>query len=346
MVEYFIQTELEYAHEREASLALAQMMRRTFSASERFYLLAVNVRFWRAQADVMVLMSNALVLIELKACDEPVYGRAHGAWHIIGGGAHLRGGSYDNPYQQVSATRQALIKYLDRNRGRFLIGDRAREMKSRWGQVSAAIVFSPRLHQNSDIVLPPESRAWLGIMGLNEVADFLFSRFSPQLDLHPQELRKLATDVLGCKPWAEIETLLAPAPNYGRLWALDEEGRHTYTFPILSEATIGRSRDNNLVIPARYSRTSRHHARLSLVGDSVWLHDQNSTHGTFVNGVQVLPGQARALYEGDIISLGGLDQGSVWQLRFDRRPNLDETTGVTIDNTRLTDDKGEKRPGA
>jgi hypothetical protein len=333
MVEYFIQTKLEHAHEREASLAMAQMMHRAFGASERFYLLAANVRFWRAQADVLVLMSNAIVLIELKSCDEPVYGRAHGAWHITSsGGARLRGGSYDNPYQQVSATRQALIKYLDRNRSRFLIGDRAQEMKGRWGQVSAAIVFSPRLHQGSDIVIPPESRAWLGIVGLNEVVELLFSRFSPQLDLRPQELRKLATEVLGCQRWAEIETLLAPVPNYGRLWALDEEGRPTYTFPITGEARIGRSRDNSLVIPTRFSRTSRHHACLSLVGEAVWLHDDGSTHGTFVNGEPVLPGQARALCEGDTISLGGLDQGGVWRLRFDHRLHSDITTDVTIDD--------------
>ncbi|MBN1890355.1 MAG: FHA domain-containing protein [Thermoflexales bacterium] len=331
MVEYFIQNELEHTHEREASLALAQLMRRAFGASERFYLLAANVRFWHAQADVLVLMSNALVSIELKSCGEAVYGRAHGTWHITGsGGARLRGGSYDNPYQQVSATRQALIKYVDRNRSRFLIADRAREMKGHWGQVSAAIVFSPRLHPDSDIVIPPESRTWLGIMGLNEVAEFLFSRFSLQLDLRPQELRKLATEVLGCQPWGEIETLLAPTPNYGRLWALDEEGRLSYTFPIPGEASIGRSRDNSLVIPARFSRTSRHHARLSLVGETVWLHDEGSTHGTFVNGEPVVPGQARSLREGDAISLGGLNQGGIWRLRFDRHLHLDTTTDATV----------------
>lgn len=49
--------------------------------------------------------------------------------------------------------------------------------------------------------------------------------------------------------------------------------------------TIGRSRDNDLVIS--HPQVSRHHARLQHVGQRFLLSDLNSTHGTFVNGRRI-----------------------------------------------------------
>ena len=329
-VEYFVQSRSQYAHEEQALLKLAQLMQRAFGASDRFYLLAANVRFWRAQVDALVLTPRAIVLIEIKSCGDPVYGRARGSWHVTSSGDRIRGGSHNNPYQQVVATRETLIKYLDRNRRRFLAETRAGEMAKRWGHVSVAILFSPHLHPDSDIVVPPESRAWLSVTGLNEAAEFLFSRFSPQLDLRPQELRLLAAQALHCQPWHDIETLLPPVVGYGHLWLLDENGRRTYAFPIVDEASIGRSRDNGLVIPKRFGRTSRHHACLRVTGDEIWLVDNDSTHGTFVNRDPILPGQAHPLRHGDRISLGDAGHPGTCQLRFERRPRTDTVTASTV----------------
>lgn len=329
-VEYFIQGQPQYAHEEQAILKLAQLIQRTFAASDRFYLLAANVRFWRAQADALVLAPHAITLIELKSCSDPIYGRARGSWYVVPGGDRIRGGSHDNPYQQVAATRETLIKYLDRNRRRFLAGDRAREMAGQWGHVSAALVFSPLMQPDSDIVVPPESRAWLGIVGLNEVSEFLFSRFSPQLDLRPQELRLLATEALNCRPWTDVEALLPPVLSYGHLWLLDEAGRRTWAFPVVDEATIGRSRDNALVVPRRFARTSRNHALLRVVGDTAWVHDDGSTHGTFVNGERVAPGQGRPLQDGDCVTLGDVDHPAACRLHFRRQERLDTATESTV----------------
>ena len=77
-VEYFVQSRPQYAHEEQAILTLAQLMQRAFGASDRFYLLAANVRFWRAQADALVLTPHAIVLVEIKSCGNPIYGRARG----------------------------------------------------------------------------------------------------------------------------------------------------------------------------------------------------------------------------------------------------------------------------
>lgn len=329
-VEYFIQSRPQYAHEEQAVLKLAQLMQRAFGTSDRFYLLAVNVRFWRAQADALVLTPHAIALVEIKSCGDPVYGRARGSWHVTASGDRIPGGSYSNPYQQVAATRGTLIKYLDRNRRRFLTDARAGAMEKRWGHVSAALVFSPHFHPDSDVVVPPESRAWLGVTGLNEVAEFLFSRFSPQIDLRPQELRLLAVKALHCHSWTDVEALLPPAAGHGHLCLLDEAGRRTYAFPVIDEATIGRSRDNTLVVPKRFSHTSRRHARLRIVGDTVWLEDDESTHGTFVNGEPVIPGHGRPLHDGNHIALGDVEHPSTCHLRFERQARADTVTEPTV----------------
>jgi hypothetical protein len=324
-VELYLRGQPQYAQEREALLALIQSMGRAFSAADDLYLLAANVSLWRqAQVDALVLMQRAIVLLEFKSCAAPVYGRADSGWHILPDGEKIRGGNHLNPYRQIVAAREMLIKYLDRNRHRFLSSDRARETDGKWGQISAAIVFYPQLPRDSDIILPSESRAWLGIIGLNEVVEFLFTRGSPQINLHDHELRCLAIEVLKCQPWSEIESLLTPATIHGYLWMLDGEGKRTYALPITEGVTIGRSRDNGLVVPRRFGRTSRHHARLEVVGDTVWLYDAGSTHGTSINRQPLAPNQGHLLQEGDSIILGRPGYADACPLRFERRADVEK----------------------
>jgi hypothetical protein len=324
-VEYYLQDEPEHSHEREAILAIARSLR-SLVGPDHFYLLAANVRFWRrVQVDALALAAHAVVILELKAYGEPIYGHADDAWQVMPSGDKVHAGSYLNPYRQVAAKREALIKYLDRNRRRFLTGDRIRQLDGRWGHVSAAIVFSPFYHPDSYIVTPPESKPWLGIKGLNEIADFLFTRSSRQLDLRPEEMHRLAREAFGCKPWAGIHGLLQAVPSYGHLWLLDAEGNQTYAFPVVDGTTIGRSRDNDLVVPERSDRTSRHHARLAVVEGTIWLHDVRSERkpvGTFINNEPVAPGQKRPLHDGDHVTLGSFGHPDSCQLQFDGRTNI------------------------
>lgn len=329
-VEFYLHQTPQHAHELDALLNLAQSLRQAFAAAEAFYLLAANVRFWGTQADAVLLGSQAIVLLELKACHDPIRGDAQSPWQTMPQGITLHGGSRVNPYQQVTATREALMKYLDRNRRRFLEGSRVKEAAHHWGQISAAIAIAPFLHPASEIVLPPESRAWLRVVGLNEVVGFLFARISPQIDLLPQEMRRIA-ETLGCRRWIEIETLLPPIVSYGHLWLLDEAGQRTYAFPIVDAATLGRSRDRSLVVPRQFSRTSGHHASLHLVGDTVWLHDDGSTNGTFVNDQRVLA-VGCVLEDGAQIWLGDVGHPETCHLRFERQLS----PGHTADSTAIT----------
>jgi hypothetical protein len=330
-VEFYIHSQPQYSHELEALVELAQLMRHAFAASEQTYVLATNVHVWNIQADALVFAPHAIVLIEMKSCADPVRGDINGPWQTVPSGATIHGGSHMNPYHQVVAARRSLIKYLDRNRRRFLDSARAQETAKRWGHVSAAIAFSPFLHPDSKITQPSASRAWLRVLGLNEVANFLFSRVWPQIDLQPEEMRRLA-ETTGCKHWMEIDRLLPPVVSYGHLWMLDQTGNRAYAFPVVDAATIGRSRNRSLVVPRQFEGTSRHHAYLRVVGDTVWIYndDEHSRHETFVNDESVPSGKGRPLYDGVRISLGILGHPNVCRLQFDRRLRREDADTTTV----------------
>ncbi|KAB8145084.1 DUF2662 domain-containing protein [Chloroflexia bacterium SDU3-3] len=66
--------------------------------------------------------------------------------------------------------------------------------------------------------------------------------------------------------------------------------------------TIGRGLNNDIILED--TRVSRHHAQLRYRSRRFWVADIGSTNGTFVNGEAV---EERALNDGDVISLGGLE---------------------------------------
>jgi hypothetical protein len=65
--------------------------------------------------------------------------------------------------------------------------------------------------------------------------------------------------------------------------------------------TIGRADDNTLALNGD-EYASSHHARVEAQRDGVWVHDLDSTNGTFVNGEQI-QGRKR-LHEGDTLRIG------------------------------------------
>ena len=78
-------------------------------------------------------------------------------------------------------------------------------------------------------------------------------------------------------------------------------GRHV--IPLEStQLTVGRGLNNDIIVED--TRVSRHHAQLRYRARRFWVSGLGSTNGTFVNGEQI---EEKALRDGDIISLGGLE---------------------------------------
>ncbi len=83
------------------------------------------------------------------------------------------------------------------------------------------------------------------------------------------------------------------------LYSADNAGfQEGNEIPISNKITIGRSPQNNLVLPA--SSVSSFHARITYSDGRYTLEDLNSTNGTYVNGVIV---NKRILQPGDEIRI-------------------------------------------
>ena len=72
-------------------------------------------------------------------------------------------------------------------------------------------------------------------------------------------------------------------------------------YPIVGLTRIGR--DADCLIRFTDAAISRRHASLWVVQDALWLNDENSTGGVFVNDRRLTPGQAQQLYPGDRVRL-------------------------------------------
>jgi pSer/pThr/pTyr-binding forkhead associated (FHA) protein len=106
----------------------------------------------------------------------------------------------------------------------------------------------------------------------------------------PQQARGApAADVARQRP-AELVVVTSPVLSPGARF-------ETGAVPI----TIGRAADNALALDGD-EYASGHHARVELHRDGVWVHDLDSTNGTFVNGERV-EGRRRLL-PGDDLQVG------------------------------------------
>src|SRR5579872_7158466 len=94
-------------------------------------------------------------------------------------------------------------------------------------------------------------------------------------------------------------TTTAPALKYS-----DLDGEHC--FALMAERTsIGRSPDQDLVLKEAF--VSRRHALITRQDGKFEVVDQNSSHGTFLNGERI---QRVALKSGDCLQFGSLNAAS------------------------------------
>lgn len=74
-----------------------------------------------------------------------------------------------------------------------------------------------------------------------------------------------------------------------------------------TQRIIGRDPHCEIVIPREFRSVSRHHAAFGLQRQGLWIEDLNSTGGTEVNGVPLVPKRNCQLVFGDRLRLAGLE---------------------------------------
>jgi len=82
-------------------------------------------------------------------------------------------------------------------------------------------------------------------------------------------------------------------------WLVTGDGTRV---PVEEPVTVGRGDDNTIVL-SQDRQVSRHHARVSVAGDSLRLEDLGSANGTFLNGERVK--DAQTIGPGDEVRIGG-----------------------------------------
>lgn len=72
--------------------------------------------------------------------------------------------------------------------------------------------------------------------------------------------------------------------------------------PVVTKITIGRDKDNDIVLPN--PMISRFHAEIQKIKDDYFIHDLDSSNGTFVNKEKVPQGKYVKLSADDSIMIG------------------------------------------
>jgi len=208
-VECWIGQEFEQAHEMRAFRMVLQQLVEHFSQPGELICLLANFYCNGADIDLAVIKERAVILIELKECDQAVSGSPNGEWRIQNG-AILNQGRL-NPYQQVRQYRYALMNYLSAQRSAFLPEQKARQVS--FEHVAALVVFSPNLAPGSRFEIPPRDRKWFGVFGLDKLWEEIKDRRSDQIHLDQGSIRKFAAQVLNLKRVDVQQYLGVPEPE-------------------------------------------------------------------------------------------------------------------------------------
>lgn len=73
---------------------------------------------------------------------------------------------------------------------------------------------------------------------------------------------------------------------------------------LVAKITIGRETDNDVIVDNKLA--SRHHAMIQKIKNAYFLKDENSTNGTFLNGVRIPKDKYVKLSPGDKITIGNM----------------------------------------
>ena len=107
------------------------------------------------------------------------------------------------------------------------------------------------------------------------------------------------------------ETIVTDSPVGRHLDSLGESKPASYLMfnkkkvELVAKITIGRESDNDVIVDNKLA--SRHHALIQKIKNAYFIKDQESTNGTFVNGIRIPAGKYVKLNPGDKITIGNMN---------------------------------------
>jgi hypothetical protein len=334
----------EYSHEMRTTLGIIRRLWSSFHHHPVYYAVAANLE--SPSADLLVFSERGIGVLELKHYYGRVTCRSDGSWYAgpIKMQSGVPGKGFRNPHEQVQGYAEEIRaqlmkpplwkepwlpgKAIDWPTFKFHtavcfthpdaeINDFSEYLRRRCRPVTLP-------WEDFSVFKPDDVSGWVASLRF-EVGGTREGGFTRHR-LHPMKIDRILTHLLDLSEWKEMADLIPHAEPYGVL-NLVEEDDHNQLF-VLEEDDLMLGRDvitSDILIPDRFLSVSRAHARITRTMRGVHIEDLSSTNGTYVNGTRVT--RKRQLNDGDIITLGGAEQGrTVCQLQFSFR--LDEITGL------------------
>lgn len=323
-VEFFFCQDIEYTSERRAFYRTAKLLHRKFAADPRYFALAGNVTIPGTdlpQVDAILFSESLVAIIDFKNCGDPIQipENEKATWYAVNSAGQkymVRGGKAKNPRIQARKTHYAWGIHLQKMATGFLSPERARQLSDYWKHMKGWILFEPRLHpDNRTIPKTRKDALWLSFAGVDEIIALWYAQKS-QLRLTPPEIRRVITDVLQADQHSEFDTVFEK--TLGHLLVPDADDR-ILRYPVsrFDTVSIGRSGNCDIHIPRRYSNVSGNHARLITGLESVRIVDDDSTNGTFIDGMPVNRSSTGTLLAPNAtVSLGNPSQNRHCDIQF------------------------------
>ena len=107
------------------------------------------------------------------------------------------------------------------------------------------------------------------------------------------------------------ETIVTDSPVGRHFDSLGESKPASYLIfnkkkvELVAKITIGRESDNDVIVDNKLA--SRHHALIQKIKNAYFIKDEESTNGTFVNGIRIPAGKYVKLNPGDKITIGNMN---------------------------------------
>ncbi|MBE2221373.1 MAG: FHA domain-containing protein [Anaerolineae bacterium] len=345
-VEFYIHTEnLEIQNERRAICYVARQLHQRYQESSKHYLLVANINPNNdeemkkmkkiSQLEGILIGQHSIAILEFKNYFDPIHAKSLNSYWYAGYGEKkqlVHGGARKNPFQQGKHARQIWTDYMkEKSSNKFDIY-RSEIIENALEHVSYYLLFHPYLHKNHKLPNLGGASNWFYIRGVRAILELTYAVKNSDVYLTPEDIQRLATDVLHAKPWDEMGKLLNK--KMGTL-CIHEPGKPIIHYPLycFQEFALGRSSTiEGHVVSEQYDLVSGTHAQIVTDYNKVYVQDLNSTNGTYVNKNQIGDKEIE-ISPSDRIYLGGRSSSGI-ELWFNKIPI--RSTKSTHHNTNKT----------
>jgi hypothetical protein len=283
---------------------VAKLMWQKFHDTDQHFIIIFNVQ--DPPMDMAIISEKGIGILDFKNFFDPVSGEPDQPWHFIDNrgdriGTVQAGANHKNPFLQVKHYK---AHFEDRLNNYIHLFKSLKGIK--FGQKGTHLqgcIVPTGTHVDISQIKLSKYHSWFTIQWPEDIPAWADALTFGGRKLPLSEITFATRAALSVEGYPEIQQHLSNREVYGSLW-ITYEGKDLASYSLdQDQVTIGRSSDN-LICLSQYDAVSGHHAIIEIVNDKdVYLRDDGSTNGTFLNGkpVDKTPVQIKS---GDTIILG------------------------------------------